>query len=186
MVVALLAAYLAGSTALLGFGLDSLVESLSGGIILWRFHRLEELTSAQEEKREQLARRGVGYTFFVLGAYVLYEALEKLFARETASPSALGIAVALASLIVMPALARYKWRLARALASRSLAADAQETLACAWLSLALLVGLVCNYYFRLWWLDPVTALAVVSFLVKEGVETLRGDDEEKSAEEGSR
>ncbi len=166
--VSLLAGYLAGSIALVGFGLDSLVESLSGGVMIWRFRQRPGLPPAAEERLERRAVNIVGYTFLVLGAYVLYESLKKLLFRDIPAPSLLGLIVALASLIVMPGLYFLKYRTGQALHSRSLMADSKQTLACAWLSLALLVGLGLNYFWGFWQADPLIGLVVVGFLLKEG------------------
>jgi divalent metal cation (Fe/Co/Zn/Cd) transporter len=171
--VSLLAGYLAGSIALVGFGLDSLVESLSGGVMIWRFTHHPGLSPEAEEQRERQAIKIVGYTFLVLGAYVLYESLKKLIFQEIPSPSLLGIIIALVSLVVMPGLFIIKYRTGQSLNSRSLMADSKQTLACAWLSLALLIGLGLNYLFGIWQADPVIGLVVVGFLVKEGRSTLK-------------
>ncbi len=171
--VSLAAGALAGSIALVGFGLDSLVESLSGGIMVWRFTRGQDLSPAAEARRERRAAYLVGSTFFVLGAYVLYESVKKLLFHDIPQPSLLGIIVACVSLLVMPALFYRKYRLGRSLGSRSLMADSKQTLACAWLSLALLVGLVLNYRYAVWQADPVIGLVIVVFLAREGYETLK-------------
>ncbi len=166
--LSLVAGYLAGSIALVGFGLDSFVESLSGGVMIWRFAHHSGLSPEAEERRERRAIKIVGYTFLALGAYVLYESLEKLIYREIPAPSLLGLIVALASLIVMPGLYWYKYRTGKSLHSRSLMADSKQTLACAWLSLALLIGLGLNYFYGIWQADPLIGLVVVGFLCKEG------------------
>ena len=127
--LALVAGYLAGSIALVGFGLDSLVESLSGGVILWRFARQAGLSPAEEARRERRAVKLVGYTFLVLGAYVLYESLEKLIFQEPPAPSLLGLGIAAASLIVMPVLFYLKYQTGKSLGSPSLMADSKQTLA---------------------------------------------------------
>jgi divalent metal cation (Fe/Co/Zn/Cd) transporter len=171
--VSLFAGYLAGSIALVGFGLDSLVESLSGGVMIWRFARHENLSPEEEERLERKAIKIVGYTFFVLAAYVLYESLKKLVFREIPAPSLLGLGIALASLIIMPLLFAYKYRTGKSLGSASLMADSKQTLACAWLSLALLIGLGLNYLFGLWQADPVIGLVIVVFLIREGFHTLK-------------
>jgi len=171
--VSLLAGYLAGSIALVGFGLDSFVESLSGGVMIWRFRHRPGLSPEKEEGIERRAIKIVGYTFLALGAYVLYESLEKLYFREIPSPSLLGLIVAISSLLVMPGLYFYKYRTGKSLNSRSLMADSKQTLACAWLSLALLIGLGLNYVYGFWQADPLIGLVVVGFLFKEGWETLK-------------
>lgn len=165
------ASLLAGSPALLGFGLDSIVESLSGGVMLWRFGARR--TKAEEEALEQRAVTLVGWTFVLLGAYTAFEASRKLWAAEHPEASPLGLAVAALSLVIMPSLWWAKVRTARALGSRSLEADSKETLACSFLSAALLLGLGLNALWGLWWADPAAALAVAGWLLWEGVKTLR-------------
>ena len=171
--VSLLAGSLAGSIALVGFGLDSFVESLSGGIMIWRFRRHEDLTPEEEARREKLAVKMVGWTFWALAAYVLYESLKKLAFQEAPAPSLLGIFIALVSLILMPILFALKLRTSAALGSASLKADAKQNLACAFLSLALLVGLGLNYVAGLWQADPVIGLIIGAVLGREGYETLK-------------
>jgi divalent metal cation (Fe/Co/Zn/Cd) transporter len=170
--MSILAGYWAGSVALVGFGLDSFVESLSGSIMIWRF-RQPAGSGEAEERRERAATRAVGYTFLVLGAYVLYESLEKLFFQEAPSPSLLGMVIAGVSLLVMPGLFLLKQRTGQSLGSNSLQADARQTLACAFLSGALLLGLGLNYLFGLWQADPVIGLIIVVLLIREGYETLK-------------
>ncbi len=174
-VLALVAGSLAGSIALVGFGLDSLVESLSGGVMIYRFARHETLSAAAEERLERRAVKIVGYAFFVLAAYVLYESLEKLIFQEAPAPSLLGIFIALASIIVMPGLFALKYRTGKSLGSASLMADSKQTLACAMLSVALLVGLGLNYWFGIWQADPAIGLVIVALLIREGHHTLKAE-----------
>ena len=171
--LSILAGYLAGSIALVGFGLDSLMESLSSGVMIWRFARHEELSAEEEERLERRAVKLVGYTFFVLGAYVLYESLKKLIWQEIPTPSLLGIFIALASIIVMPGLFYLKYRTGKSLGSASLMADSKQTLVCAMLSVALLLGLGLNYRFGIWQADPAIGLVIVGLLVREGYHTLK-------------
>ncbi len=166
--LALLAGYLSGSIALVGFGLDSLLESLSGGVMIWRFYPHRSLSEEAEARLERRAVRIIGYTFLVLAAYIVYESLEKLIFAEPPSPSLLGIFVALVSSLVMPALYLVKFRLGQTLGSASLRADAKQTLACGALSVALLCGLGLNYLYGLWQADPVIGLWLAVFLVREG------------------
>ena len=166
--LALLAGYLSGSIALVGFGLDSLLESLSGGVMIWRFYPHRGLSPEAEARLERRAVKIIGYTFFILAAYILYESVEKLIFAEIPSPSLLGICIALASSLIMPALYLYKFRTGESLGSASLKADSKQTLACAFLSVALLVGLGLNYLFGFWQADPVIGLLIVFFLVREG------------------
>jgi divalent metal cation (Fe/Co/Zn/Cd) transporter len=156
-----------------GFGLDSLMESISSGVMIWRFARHEGLSAEEEERVERRAVKLVGYTFFVLGAYVLYESLEKLIRQEIPSPSLLGIFIALASIIFMPGLFYLKYQTGKSLGSASLMADAKQTLVCAMLSVALLLGLGLNYWFGIWPADPAIGLLIVGLLVREGYHALK-------------
>jgi cation diffusion facilitator family transporter len=174
--VSILAGVIAGSIALVGFGLDSFVESLSGGVMIWRFTQHGKLSKEGEEKIEKKAVKLVGYTFFILGLYVLYESVKKLYFREIPDPTLLGIIIAIVSIIVMPLLFLMKYRTGKAIGSRSLMADSKETLACLLLSVALLIGLGLNYLFGLWQADPIVALGIVLFLFKEGYSTLKEEE----------
>ncbi|MFW9847358.1 MAG: cation diffusion facilitator family transporter, partial [Candidatus Thorarchaeota archaeon] len=165
-----------GSIALIGFGLDSFVESLSGGVMIWRFRKSGKISKKEEEKVERRATRLIGYTFFVLGAYVLVESVKKLFYREIPDPSLLGIIVAIASIIVMPILFYLKYQTGKAIGSRSLIADSKETLACVFLSLSLLTGLALNAWAGLWQADPIVGVVIVIYLIKEGYSTLKGEE----------
>jgi cation diffusion facilitator family transporter len=169
--------FLAGSIALVGFGLDSVVESLSGLILLWRLKKHETLTEEEEERIEHKAVKFVAITFCILGAYVLFESVKKLLYQEIPEPSLPGIVISVLSLIIMPVLARKKYRVGVEIGSRALIADSKETLACALLSVALLLGLGLNYVAGIWWADPVAALVIVFFLFREGWEGLRGEGE---------
>ena len=170
-VVALFAGWLAGSIALVGFGLDSIIETASGAALLWRLRQRGDFEAAAESR----ALRFVGLTFFALAAYVTYESVRDLRGGQHAEESLLGIALAAVSLIVMPLLGRAKRRLARQLNSRALAADGMETYLCSYLSFALLLGLGANAWLGWWWADPVAALLMVAFMLREGVEAFRGD-----------
>lgn len=175
-VVSIIAGLLAGSIALIGFGLDSFVESLSGGVMIWRFGKHGDLSKAEEQQVERKATRLVAYTFFILGAYVLYGSAKKLYFQEIPSPSLFGIIIAIVSVILMPILFYWKYRTGKLLNSRSLIADSKETLACFFLSITLLVGLSLNYVFGLWQADPIIGLIIVAFLIREGYETLKCED----------
>jgi len=175
-VVSIIAGLLAGSIALIGFGLDSFVESLSGSVMIWRFGKHGDLSKAEEQQAERKATRLVAYTFFILGAYVLYGSAKKLYFQEISSPSLFGIIIAIVSVILMPILFYWKYRTGKLLNSRSLIADSKETLACFFLSIALLVGLSLNYVFGLWQADPIIGLVIVAFLIREGYEMLSGEE----------
>lgn len=177
-VVAVAAAVAAGSIALLGFGVDSFVESASAGIIVWRV--LAERGAkdhAHIERIEERARKLVAISLGLLAVYVTVEAVRALVAREEPSPSYVGIAITAISLVVMWWLARAKHRVAVALDSRAVAADAIQTDACFWLSLVVLVGIGLNAAFGWWWADPVAALGAVWFIGSEAKEAWEGEED---------
>jgi cation diffusion facilitator family transporter len=175
-ILSIFAGIFAGSIALIGFGLDSFVESLSGSVMIWRFRKSGKISEEEEEKVEKRATRLIGYSFLILGAYVLYESGKKLYLQEIPNPSLLGIIVAIASIIVMPILFYLKYQTGKAIGSRSLIADSKETLACVFLSVALLIGLTLNYLYGLWQADPVVGLVIVIFLIREGFSTLNEEE----------
>lgn len=168
--VAVSAGWIAGSTALIGFGIDSLIESLSGTVLLWRLREGQE-----GQKRERMALKLVGLSFLILALYVAYDALQTLLTGEAPEASYAGIGLAVASLIVMPLLARAKRKVAATLDSRSLVADARQTDICACLSAILLVGLGVNAAIGWWWADPLAGLIMVPLIAQEGLEGLRGE-----------
>ena len=174
-IVSLIAGILSGSIALIGFGLDSFAESLSAGIMIWRFRKHGRISEQEEERIERKAERLVGYTFIILAGYILYESIDNLINSEIPEPSLLGIIIALLSLIIMPILFYKKYQTGKAINSRSLIADSKETLACSFLSIALLIGLGANYIFGFWQADPIVGLLIALFLIREGFETLRGE-----------
>ncbi|HEY7680284.1 MAG TPA: cation transporter [Terriglobia bacterium] len=169
-VIAVSAGWAAGSVALVGFGLDSAIEVMAAVILVWRLRQPGSLE--EESERERKALLGVGITFFVLSAYVLWQSAQSLLRREAPESSWIGILLAIASLIVMPLLGLAKRKIAREMGSRALEADALETFICAYLSLTLLLGLGLNALLNWWWADPLAALAMVPFLVKEGWEAI--------------
>ena len=171
-IVAIAAGIVAGSIALVGFGLDSYVEVASGLVLIWRLRKHGFVDDEEEEAAEKKAIFFVGLTFFGLALYITYESAKKLFFHEHPNESVIGIVLAIVSLIVMPVLAFYKKKLATEINSRALRADAMETLACSYLSLTLVLGLGLNALFGWWWADPVAALAMVYFLIKEGWEAI--------------
>ena len=162
----------AGSIALVGFGLDSVIEVSSGAVLLWRLR--SDSIAENRERAEQRALRLVGLSFLALTAYVAFEAIKALVQREVPQRTLPGIALAVASLIAMPLLARAKRRVARSLASNALHADSRQTDICAYLSAITLGGLLLNAVLGWWWADPVAALAMAPLIAKEGVEALQG------------
>ncbi len=169
-VVAIGAGWLAGSIALVGFGVDSLIECTSGAVLLWRL-----ASPAHEESRERLAAKLVGASLFLLAAYVCFEALKSLVAGEPPEASIAGIVLSVASLIVMPLLARAKRRVAADLGSHAMVADSRQTDICAYLSAILLGGLTLNALLGWWWADPAAALVMVPIIAREGLEAWRGE-----------
>ena len=172
--VALVAGLLAGSIALVGFGIDSVIELSASVAALWRL--AAEHDPARREHAERVTLRIIGALFLALAAYVLWEAGERLVRRAVPDHSPAGIAIVAASLVVMPLLARAKRRVAAALESRALRAEAQQTQLCTYLSAILLGGLLLNLAVGWWWADPVAALAMVPIIAREGIEGLRGED----------
>lgn len=171
-VVALVSGAVAGSVALIGFGLDSLIEVSSGGVLLWRLQ-----SDHDQERREAVELRAlklVGISLLALAAYVSGEAMLSLVRREVPERSLPGVALAIASLIAMPMLARAKRRVASALGSSALHADSRQTDICAYLSAILLLGLLLNAAFKWWWADPAAALVMVPLIANEGIQALRG------------
>jgi divalent metal cation (Fe/Co/Zn/Cd) transporter len=167
----------AGSIALLGFGLDSLIEIAAAAFMLWQLSL--EFSSENEERIENAERRVhwvVGFTFLALAAYVLVESILTLVSGDRPQSSLVGIVLAAVSLAVMPLLAWAKLRVAGRIPSQALRSEAKETLACAYLSFTLLIGLVLNEALGWWWADPTAALFMVPWLVWEGIEGLRGDE----------
>ncbi len=166
-IVPIVAGVAASSIALVGFGLDSIVEMGSALVILWQFRH------AMPEARERRALRLIAVSFFVLAAYVTFESVRSLLTREAAEPSTLGIAIAALSLVVMPALAWAKRRTGRQLGSPTVVADSRQTLLCTYLSAVLLAGLLLNSLLGWWWADPLVGLVVAALAVREGLEAWR-------------
>jgi divalent metal cation (Fe/Co/Zn/Cd) transporter len=166
-IVAVGAGLLAGSIVLIGFGIDSVIECMSGAILLWRL--------VSGEHRERAALKLVGVSFLALAAYVAFDAAKSLIAHESPAESYVGIGLAALSLIVMPLLARAKRRVAANLNSRAMLADSRQTDICAYLSAILLAGLGLNALFGWWWADPVAGFIMTPIIVKEGIEALRGE-----------
>ena len=172
-VVAVGAGLLAGSVALVGFGVDSGIEVISAVALLWRLLKAGPKASAEETgAAEKRALYLVAATFFLLSAYITYEAAGALLTRQGPDGSTVGLVLAAISLLVMPALAYGKQRTGREMGSEALQADAKETWVCSYLSLALLVGVGLNAAFGWWWADPAGALAMLPVILWQGIETL--------------
>jgi divalent metal cation (Fe/Co/Zn/Cd) transporter len=184
--VAVAAGVVAGSIALFGFGIDSFVETASGAVVGWRLsYEMRGGSQAQAEKAERWAARIAGSLLLLLACYILFDSVRVLigFGEEPAS-SIVGIILTAISLILMPLLGWAKLKTARQLGSRAMRADGYESISCAWLSLAVLAGLVLNAALGWWWADPVAALVLIPLIVREGLEGLAGEACECRHEEG--
>ncbi|MFD7308465.1 cation transporter [Promicromonospora sp. NPDC059942] len=167
--VALTAGHLASSSALIGFGLDSVVEVLSAAAVAWQF------AGRDPEAREKVAMRLIAVSFFGLAAFVTVDAARALLGATSPEHSAVGIVLAAVSLLVMPGLSWFERRTGRELGSASAVADSRQTLICSYLSAALLAGLLLNSLLGWWWADPVAAVVIAGFAVREGWEAWHGD-----------
>lgn len=179
-IIAIGAGLAAGSIALIGFGIDSFIETISGAILLWRL-REEAAAKADEERIERVehrARRLVAISFLTLAAYVAFEAVGTLAAGDRPDASPIGIALTAVSIGVMLWLARAKQETGEALGSRALVADSHQTYACWYLSVTTLAGLALNATFGLWWADPVAALVIAAFLVREAREAWQDEEDQ--------
>jgi len=172
-IVAIAAGLVAGSVALVGFGVDSGIEVTASAAAQWRLRA--DLDPVRRERVERVTHRVIGASFLVLADYVAVDSVTTLWKREAPAASPAGLMILVLSLLVMPVLARAKRRVARALLSRALEADAAQTSLCAYLSLIALAGVGLNAAFGWWWADPVAALAMVPIVAKEGMEGLRGE-----------
>jgi len=181
--VAIGAGLIAGSVALVGFGVDSGVEVISAVALLWRLYRAGPHASAEEHSNaERKALYLVAATFFLLAAYITYEAIGSLLSGGGPESSTVGLVLSVLSILIMPTLAYLKGRTGREMGSRALVADSKETWVCAYLSVALLAAVGLNAAFGWWWADPVGALAMLPVILWQGWETLEeareGDEEE--------
>jgi divalent metal cation (Fe/Co/Zn/Cd) transporter len=171
-IVAIAAGLAAGSVALTGFGIDSVIEVASGVLLWWRL-RAELGSAPLGPTVERRAARGAGFLLFALGVYIVIDSARLLLTSNRPESSPVGIGLTVLSLIVMPLLARAKLGAAAGLGSRALRADAHETIVCAWLSATTLLGLGLNAVLGWWWADPVAALAMLPLIVREGIEAWR-------------
>lgn len=170
-IVAVWAGSMASSAALIGFGLDSVIEVLSAAAVAWQF------TRSDPERWEKVTVRAIGIAFFALATYVVIDAILTLTGAQDVEHSPLGIGIATLSLVVMPALALFEFRTGRELGSKSVLADAKQLLLCIYLSGTVLIGLVLNSLFGWMWADSVAALVVAALAVREGLEAWSGEVE---------
>lgn len=171
--VSLAAGVAAGSIALIGFGIDSVIEVTASGAAQWRLRA--DVDQMRRARAEQVTLRVIGWSFLALAVYVAADAAASLWTRERPDRSIVGTVVLMMSVLVMPLLARAKRRVARALDSASLEAEATQTSLCAYLSAIALAGVALNVVAGWWWADPVAALAMTPIIAREGLEGIRGD-----------
>jgi divalent metal cation (Fe/Co/Zn/Cd) transporter len=169
--IAIAAGILAGSIALIGFGIDSAIEGIASVVIIWRFTGARTLSSAAEERAQKL----VAVQFFLLAPYVTFEAIQHLASAERPDVSVLGMVLTATSLVGMPALGVAKQRLAHQLGSQATHGEGTQNLLCAYMAAAVFLGLAGNALFGWWWLDPIAALVIAAVATKEGLETWRGE-----------
>jgi divalent metal cation (Fe/Co/Zn/Cd) transporter len=169
--VAVVAGIVAGSIALIGFGIDSAIEGFASVVIVWRFTGSRALSHKAEERAQKL----VAIQFFILAPYVGVEAIRALVSGDRPDESIVGIALAASSLVVMPLLGRAKQRIGRRIGSSATASEGKQNLLCAYLAAALLVGLLGNALVGAWWLDSIVALLIAYVAIQEGREAWRGD-----------
>jgi divalent metal cation (Fe/Co/Zn/Cd) transporter len=170
-VVAVIAGIVAGSIALIGFGIDSAIEGVASVVIVWRFTSWRTLSAAAERRAQKL----VAVQFFILAPYVAFEATRSLVNGDRPEESIVGIALAAASVVLMPLLGRAKQRIGRRIGSSATASEGRQNILCAYLAAALLVGLLGNALAGAWWLDPMVALYIAAVAVQEGREAWRGE-----------
>ena len=173
-IAAIVTGLMAGSVALVGFGIDSVIEVISSGAALWRLR--SDVDEARRKHAERVSLRVIGSCFLALSAYIVADAVRSLWLHEVPQKTVPGIVVAVLSVLIMPILVRGKRKVARGLGSRALHADAAQTSLCAYLSAILLAGLLLNALFGWWWADPAAGLLMTPIIVKEGLEGLRGED----------
>jgi divalent metal cation (Fe/Co/Zn/Cd) transporter len=174
--VAIVSGVVAGSLTLTAFGFDSVIELVSAGVLIWRL--TDELRRGEEfsNRAERIASRSGGALLFVLTAYILFGAAWSLWAHHGGEFSVPGLIVAGVAMPIMYVLSRRKLDVARQLGSRAMRADAIESITCGWLSFVVVVGLVANVLLAAWWVDAVTSLGIVWFVVKEAREAWSGED----------
>jgi divalent metal cation (Fe/Co/Zn/Cd) transporter len=171
-VISIIAGAVAGSLSLVGFGVDSLLEIVSGAAMLWRLSVDHKL--AHRERNEMLALKAIGWCFMALAVYLIFESTISLVEREAPGRSPLGIAIAVLSLIVMPIVSRAKRGIGTRLHSPAMNADARQADFCAYLAAILLIGLLLNYVFHWWWADPLAAIVMALIIGNEGINASTG------------
>lgn len=168
--VAIIAGNIAGSSALIGFGLDSTIEVSSALAVAWQF------AGKDPEEREKIALRIIAVSFFALAAFVSIDAIKSLMLHEVPEASAVGIVIAIMSLLIMPGVSLFQRKTGLELGSHSAVADSKQTLLCTYMSGVLLIGLAANGIFGWWWADPIAALIIAGLAIREGLEAWKGEN----------
>lgn len=172
--VSLTAGFTANSAALIGWGLDSVIEVISASTLWWRLNgEIKGLDDEQVKKREKITLYVIATSFLIVSLFITYDSITKLINQETARWSTLGIAILLVSLVVNPILIWYKYRYGKKLDSQELIADSKDTFVCLYQTIAVLAGLLAVRYLNWWWADPVAALLIVPYALKEGWEAFQ-------------
>ncbi len=172
--VSLIAGFSSGSAALIGWGLDSVVEVISGGTLYWRLNgELKHIDEKEVKKREKITLYVIACSFFIISTFITYDSVTKLINGQTAQWSVIGLIILLISLVVNPFLIWYKQYYGKKLKSKELKADAKDTFICLYQTVAVLLGLLAVNYLGWWWADPVAALFIVPYALKEGIEAYK-------------
>ncbi|MGI0107364.1 cation diffusion facilitator family transporter [Salinimicrobium sp. WS361] len=172
--VSLTAGFTSGSAALIGWGLDSVIEVISASTLWWRLHgEIHDISDKRVKKREKITLYVIATSFLIVSTFITYDSITKLLNKETPSWSTLGLIILLVSLVVNPILIWYKFRYGKKLDSQELIADSKDTFVCLYQTIAVLGGLLAVQYLDLWWADPVAALLIVPYALKEGWEALQ-------------
>ena len=172
VIVSLIAGFTAGSSALIGWGLDSIVEVISGGTLWWRLHgEIKGIKDELVKKREKITLFVIASSFLLISIFITYDSVTKLINKETPNWSTLGVIILLISLVVNPFLIWYKYKYGKKLDSKELIADSKDTFVCLYQTIAVLGGLLAVRYLDWWWADPVAALLIVPYSLKEGWES---------------
>ncbi|MDT0687416.1 cation diffusion facilitator family transporter [Autumnicola psychrophila] len=171
VVVSLIAGFSSGSSALIGWGLDSVVEVISGSTLWWRLNgELKDISEEKVKKRERLTLFVIASSFLIISMFITYDSVTKLINRETPEWTTLGLIILLVSLVINPLLIYYKYKYGKKLNSQELIADSKDTFVCLYQTIAVLGGLLAVHFLNWWWADPVAALLIVPYALKEGWE----------------
>ena len=172
--VSLTAGFISGSAALIGWGLDSIIEIISASTLWWRLQgEIKDISDERVKKREKITLYVIAISFLIVSIFITYDSVTKFFNKETPDWSTMGITILLVSLVVNPILIWYKRKYGKKLDSKELIADSKDTFVCLYQTIAVLAGLLAVQYLNWWWADPVAALLIVPYALKEGWEAFK-------------